>query len=84
MQLFPLLCYLLMDSLLLKLTLFSNALLTNSNKWSKPYSEVMGWLQTCLCLAILCATNRCVHGLRVKWRSGFGMEDGVGLAIVMH
>ena len=60
---------------------FSNKL---SNKWSKPYSEVMGWLQTCLCLAILCATNRCVRGSCVKWRSGFGMEDGAGLAVVMH
>ena len=55
-----------------------------SKKWSKPYSEVMGWLQTCLSFAILCAINRCVCGSHVKWRSGFGMENGVGMAIVMH
>ena len=31
-----------------------------STIWSKPYSEVMGWLQTRLSFAILRATNRCV------------------------
>ena len=52
-----------------------------SNKWSKPYSKVMGWLQTRLSLAILRVTNRCVRGSRLKWRSGIGMEDGAGLTL---
>lgn len=30
-----------------------------------------------LSFAILRATNRCVHGSRVKWRSGIDMENGV-------
>ena len=47
-----------------------------STRWSKPYSEVMGWLQTRLSFAILRATNRCVRGSRVKWMSGVGMAMG--------
>jgi hypothetical protein len=52
-------------------------------KWGKSYSEVMGWMKTRLSFAILRATNRCVRGSRTKWRTGLGMEDGAGLAMVM-
>ena len=38
-----------------------------STKWSKPYSEVMGWLQTRLSFAIFRATNQYVRGSRLKW-----------------
>ena len=55
-----------------------------STRWSKPYSEVMGWLQTRLSFAILRATNRCVRGSRVKWRSDVGMDDGAGFALIMN
>ena len=55
-----------------------------STRWSKPYSEVMGWLQTRLSFAILRATNRCVRGSRAKWRSGVGMDNGAGLAQIMN
>ena len=51
-----------------------------SNKWSKPYSEVMGWLQTRPSFAILRATNQCVCGLRSggvvsAWRWGRPRPD---------
>ena len=54
-----------------------------STKWSKSYGVVMGWVQTRMSFAILRATNLCVRGSRVKWRSGTGMEDGAGLALTM-
>ena len=53
-------------------------------KWGRSYGEVMGWVQSRLSFAMLRAANQCVHGSRVRWRSGFGMEDGVGLATIMH
>ena len=55
-----------------------------SIKWHKSYSEVMGWVHARLSFAILRATNRCIRGSRVKWRSGFGIDDGAGLAMMMH
>ena len=54
-----------------------------STKWSKSYGVVMGWVQTRMSFAILRATNLCVRGSRVKWRSGTDMEDGAGLALTM-
>ena len=52
--------------------------------WQRSYSEVMGWVQARMSFAILRATNRCIRGSRVKWRSGLGMDDGAGLAIIMR
>ena len=43
---------------------------TLSTKWSKSYGVVMGWVQTRMSIAFLRAANLCVHGSRVKWRSG--------------
>ena len=48
-------------------------------KWEKSHSEVMGWVCAKMAFAILCATNLFLHGSRVKWRSGHGMDDGAGL-----
>ena len=53
-------------------------------KWGKSYSEMMGWMRSRMLFTVLRATNHCVRGSRIKWRSGFGMEDGAGLAMVMH
>ena len=55
-----------------------------SRKWDKPYAEIMGWMRTRLSFAILRATNYCVRGSRVKWRSGVGMEDGAGLNLMFN
>jgi len=44
----------------------------------------MVWLQTRLSFAILRAANQCVRGSRVKWRSGVGMDDGAGLALIIN
>ena len=53
-------------------------------RWQKPYSEVMGWVQARMSFATLRATNRCIRGSRLRWRSGLGMDEGAGLAIIMR
>ena len=53
-------------------------------KWEKSHSEVMGWVRARMAFAILRATNLCLRGSRVKWRSGHGMDDGAGLLHFPH
>ena len=47
--------------------------------WHKSNSEVMGYVRARLMFAILCATNLCIRGSRVKWRRRMEIEDGAGL-----
>ena len=53
-------------------------------KWEKSHSEVMGWVRARMDFAILRATNLCLRGSRVIWRSGHGMDDGAGLPHFPH
>ena len=40
-------------------------------KWEKSHSEVMGWVCARMAFTIYVhATNLCLRGSRVKWRSG--------------
>ena len=39
----------------------------------------MGWVRATMSFSIVRATNLCLRGSRVKWRSGVGMEDGAGI-----
>ena len=48
-------------------------------KWEKPLSEVTGWVRATLAFAILRATNLCIRGSRVKWRSAVHIDDGARL-----
>ena len=48
-------------------------------KWEKPLSKVTGWVNGTLAFGILRATNQCIRGSRVKWRSAVHMDDGAGL-----
>ena len=50
-----------------------------SQKWKKPYSQVTGWIQATMSFSIVRATNLCLRGSWVKWRSGVEMEDGAGI-----
>ena len=50
-----------------------------SIKWEKPLGQTTGWLRAKLSFAILRATNLCLRGSRIKWRSGVGIDDGAGL-----
>eukprot|EP00923_Selenidium_pygospionis_P053640 GHVN01093213.1.p1 GENE.GHVN01093213.1~~GHVN01093213.1.p1 ORF type:complete len:137 (+),score=20.63 GHVN01093213.1:337-747(+) len=38
-------------------------------KWEMKYSQVMRWVRTRMSFAVLRATNACVRGSRVRWRS---------------
>ena len=53
-------------------------------KWGKSYGEVMGWLRASLTFAIIRATNLCLQGSRVKWRSALDMVDGIGLPSIQE
>ena len=52
-----------------------------SRKWEKKYSEVIGWIRTRLCFAVLRATILCLRGSRTKWRS-LRVEDGAALDLM--
>ena len=45
--------------------------------WHKSYSEVLGYVHARM--AVLCATNLCIRGGRVKWRRRMEIEDEAGL-----
>ena len=53
-----------------------------SLKWNKSYSEVMSWIRARLSFLLIYATDLCLKGSRVKWRSGIGIEDGAGLPLL--
>ena len=48
-------------------------------KLEKPLSEVTGWVRVRLAFATQRATNLCIRGSRVKWRSAIHIDDGAGL-----
>ena len=54
-----------------------------TGKWEKKYSEVIGWIRTRLCFAVLRATILCLRGSRMKWRS-LGVEDGAALGLMSN
>ena len=41
-----------------------------------------GWIQARLSFFLVCTTDSCLKGTRVKWRSSIGMEDGAGLPLL--
>ena len=51
--------------------------------WEKSYGEVLGWIKARLSFAIIRATDLCLRGSCVRWRSGTGINDGTGLPVVM-
>ena len=52
-------------------------------KWEKRYSNVIDWVRAYMSFSIIRATNVCLRGSRMKWRSvhGTGFEDGGGLPL---
>ena len=53
-------------------------------KWGKFYEKVMGWLRASLSLAIIRATDLCLWGSRIRWRSVMDMADGIGLPYIVE
>ena len=54
-----------------------------SVSWGRGYGNVVGWLKACLGFAVIRATNICLRGSHVTWRSGAGIDDGAGLLDVL-
>ena len=50
-----------------------------SVRMPRPYSHIMGWLRVSLSFSITRATGQCLRGSRMKWRTSYTLEDGVGL-----
>ena len=51
--------------------------------WEKSYGKILGWIKARLSFAVIRATDLCLRGSRVHWRSGTGIDDGAGLPTVM-
>ena len=51
--------------------------------WGRSYGNVLGWLKACLGFAVIRATNICLRGSHVAWRSGAGIDDGAALPDVL-
>ena len=54
-----------------------------SVRWERGYGEILGWIKARLSFAVIRATDLCLRGSRVQWRSGTGIDDGAGLPDVM-
>ena len=53
-------------------------------KWQKPYSVVAGIVRSRISIAIIRATNRCIRGSRISYRSiskQIQWEDGNGTGL---
>ena len=50
-----------------------------SIRMQRPYSHIMGWLRASLSFLIVRATSWWLRGSRMKWRTSYALEDGVGL-----
>ena len=51
--------------------------------WERSCGEVLGWIKPRLSFAIIRATDLCLRGSHVHWKSGTGIDDGTGLPVVM-
>ena len=51
--------------------------------WGRGYGNVLGWLKARLGFTVFRATNICLRGSRVTWRSSAGIDDGAGLPYVL-
>ena len=55
-----------------------------AKKWSRPYSQVVGFIKTRFAVALARAKSRCIRGSRIKpERSSFRVQfdDGAGLGL---
>ena len=47
--------------------------------WDRSYGHVLMWIPVHLAFAVIRATNLCLRGSRVRWRSTTSIDDGAGL-----
>jgi len=50
-----------------------------SCSWDKSYGHVLMWICVHLAFVVIRATNLCLQGSHVCWRSGTSIDDGAGL-----
>ena len=63
--------------------LFLGCIADRLSAWGRGYGNVLGWLKARLGFAVIRATNICLRGSRVTWRSGAGIDDEAGLPDVL-
>ena len=51
--------------------------------WGRGYDIVLGWLKARFGFTGMTATNTCLRGSCVIWRSSAGIDDGTGLPNVL-
>ena len=51
--------------------------------WERSYDKVLGWIKAQFSFAIVRATDLCLNGSRVCWRSGTGIDDVMELDSVL-
>ena len=54
-----------------------------SVRWERGYGEILEWIKARLSFAVIRATDLCLRGSCVQWRSDTGIDDGAGLPDVM-
>ena len=54
-----------------------------STGWERSYGKALGWIKAQLSFAVVRATDLCLRGSHVHWRSGTGIDDGPELPVVM-
>jgi len=50
--------------------------------WGKSNGHVLMWIHVCSAFAVIRATNLCLRGSCVHWRSGTSIDDAAGLSNV--
>ncbi len=40
-------------------------------RWDRKYSAVINWVRAYMTLSIICATDLCLRGSRLKWKSAW-------------
>ena len=51
--------------------------------WERSYGKVLHWIKARHSFAIVRATDLCLRGSCVRWRSCTGIDDLAGLLVVM-
>ena len=53
-----------------------------SSRWDKRFGKVFGWNKAQLSFAMIRATDLCLRGSCVSWRSGTGIDGEAGFPVV--
>ena len=54
-----------------------------SFRWERGYGKILGWIKSQLSFTVIRATDLCLRGSHVQWRSETDIDDRAGLPDVM-